>query len=370
MDPRLDPPSGPRLGLLLETMFFRKKRAKRLYYPVKSRWYTRPRRRSSVKRSNRLFKTGLGGIFKDLVKRSLFLVTTGGIFIILVLFLLFSSYFSIMNIEVIRENFNIDSAAIENELNQIIGKNILFFPKSRIHNTIQTRFPEFDGIEIRKVLPSAIKIGLKSHPIVANLRAYYVLPKAEESIGDDFTELNKVIEELTESDPKLVQLKKNPLNDQKLTDTIFDLNDEADAPEPIEQKSLLNRIGQAIFDQEENLELMTFTIPDLTQPIEDRGQVIPLIHMDYILETIQYFTNVMGLEVLGVEYLPTAREIHLKTKLNLVLWISIERDYKEQIDKLNTIYEAAELNKEDLSYIDLRIREKVIYCVRNARCDK
>jgi len=37
---------------------------------------------------------------------------------------------------------------------------------------------------------------------------------------------------------------------------------------------------------------------------------------------------------------------------------------------LKTIYEPAELNKEELSYIDIRVREKVIYCLRSSRCVK
>lgn len=350
-------------------MVFRKKKPKRLYYPTKSRWYTRPRRRSSVKRPSKVLKKGIRGVFKNLATKSLYLVITGIVFAVLILFLLFSSYFSITNIEVVRESFNIDSAAIENELNPFIGKSIVFSPKSRIYKAIQKKFPEFAIIEVRKVLPSTLKIDLESHPIVANLRAYYILPEAEKTVNEDFTELNKAIEELYDSD---VTIKEPPtlLSDEEITDTIFTLDESKKEPEPTEQKCLLNRIGQAIFDQEENLELMTVTIRNLTQPVEDREQVIIKEHMDYMLDAIQYFTNVMGLEISGTEYLPIAREIHLKTVDNLVLWFSIERDYKEQIDKLNTIYEPAGFHEEDLSYIDLRVREKVIYCIRNSRCDQ
>ncbi len=349
-------------------MFFRKKKPKRLYYPAKSRWYAKPRRRTAVKRTN---KKKIGGFFKQLAKKSLYWVVTVIAFGVLVLILLLSSYFSITNIEVIRENFNIDSATIENELNQFIGKNIIFFSRGRIYKAINTHFPEFATVDVHKIFPSTIEIELESYPIVANLRAYYILPEPEERIEEDFTELSRAIEELSGSDQKLAILENNhPISDEKITDKIFDIDEEDDGPEPIEQKSLLNRIGQAIFDHEENLEFMTIVVRGLTQPIEDRQQVISLERMDYILETIQYFTNAMGPEVLRVEYLPIAREIHLKSKDNLVLWISIERDFKEQIDKLNIIYEPAELNKENLSYIDLRIRNKVIYCTRNADCDQ
>jgi cell division septal protein FtsQ len=348
---------------------FRKKKPKRLYYPVKSRWYTRPRRKPSVKRTNKLFKGGWSGV-KIMLKKSLYLTVTTGIFIALILFLAFSSYFSVTDIEVVRENFNIDSAEIENEVNQYIGKSIIFFPKTQIHKTIQTKFPEFASIEIRKILPSTIKIHLESHEIVANLRAYYVLPEAEKVTKEDFTELNKAIEELSGSDPEIESLEElTPLGDEEVADAIFDLGEEDEGPAPIEQKSLINRIGQAIFDQQENLELITIIVHDLSQPVEDREQIITREHMDYMLEAIQYLKNTMDLEILEIKYLPIAREIHLKTNNNLVLWLGIGRDYKEQIDKLNTIYENAELNKEDLAYIDLRIKDKVIYCSRDTQCD-
>lgn len=350
-------------------MFFRKKKPKRLYYPAKSRWYSKPRRRPTVKRAHRLFKKGFKGWLKDLTQKSFYWVVTGIAFAGLLTFLFFSSYLSITRIEVIRENFNVDSAAIENKLNIYIGKNIFFISKNSIAHTINTYFPEFSEVTINKIFPEALKISLKSYPIVANLKAYYVLPEPEIKIEDDFSELNKAIEELSGSDPGLAHVGAiSPLNDEKVAEAVFDI-EEGGGPEPIEQKCLINRIGQAIFDQEENLELMTITVHGLTQPIEDRGQVIPREHMDYILEAMQYFTNSMGMEILGVEYFSVAREIHLKTAGSLIIWISIDRDFKDQIDKLHVIYEPAELNKEDLRYIDLRIRNKVIYCPKNARCD-
>ncbi|MBN2095963.1 FtsQ-type POTRA domain-containing protein [Candidatus Peregrinibacteria bacterium] len=352
-------------------MIFGKKKPKRLYYPTQSRWYSRPRRRP-VERNNKALKKGVKGLFRDWVKRSVYtaIVIAGAGVLFLILFAF--SYLSITDIEVVRENFNIDSGAIENELNRFIGKNLLFFPKTQIYHTINTHFPEFAEVKVDKIFPSTIKIELKSHPIVANLRAYYVLPKPEVVTEEEsFTELSKAIEELSGKDPNLALLKlDSPLGDEEVTDPIFDLGEGGDEPVATEQKSLLNRIGQAIFDQEENLELMTITVRQLSQPVEDREQVIPKEHMDYILDSIGYFTNAMGLEVLGVDYLPVAREIHLKTEKKLTIWISTERDPKEQVNKLSTIYEPAELDQEDLSYIDLRVKDKVIYCPRNARCDR
>jgi len=352
-------------------MIFKKKKPKRLYYPTQSRWYSRPRR-TLKKRTNKTLKKGAKKWFQTWVKRSVYtvvaIVGAGILFLVLFAF----SYLSITDIEVVRGSFNIDSAAIENQLDRFIGKNLLFFPKKRIYTTINAHFPEFAEIKVDKIFPSTIKIQLKSYPIVANLRAYYVLPDPEVvTEGESFTELGKAIAELSGEDPNLALIEiDNPLSDDEVTDSIFDLNEEDNETGVTEQKSLLNRIGQAIFDQEENLELMTVTVRQLNQPVEDREQVIPKEYMDYMLEVIDYFTNAMGLEVLGVEYLRVGREIHLKTEKNLVIWLSIERDFKEQINKLSTIYESAELDQEDLSYIDLRVKDKVIYCPRNAQCDK
>lgn len=353
-------------------MSFWKKKPKRLYYPVKSNWYTRPKRRAAIRRPRKTLSASVNEMRKAMKKYAFWTASAAGM-LVLILFFVFSSYFSIKNIEVNRQNFNVDSAAIENEMSQFIGRNILFFSRSSIYDVIQKKFPEFSGVQIHKLLPSTIKIELESQPIIANLKAYYILPEPEPEVQESFDQLNRAIQELSSgnSDAEGGDIDiKSPIQDKKIAENVFTLDENKPKPEPVEQKCLLNSIGQAIFDQEENLELMTITIHGLTQPIKDRDIVIPKDQMDLISGTIQYYKNIMGLDILGIEYLPVAREIHIKTVNNLILWISLDRGYKDQIDKLQTIYKAAELNKEDIAYIDLRIKEKVIYCPRHARCDK
>lgn len=349
----------------------RKKRNKRLYYPTKSKWYRRPKRRKpSVRRRNRWAKGGFKKSISKWIKGYLIWVLVAAAFGVAIIFLSFSSYFSIKDIEILREDFNIDSAAIENDLNEFIGRNIVFFPRRELYAAIQEKYPEFEFIDIHKVFPNRIRIELTSYPIVANLRAYYILPDPKELEEEDFTELNKAIEELSSSNPNLNLIKDAPIIDESVTEAVFDLEPEDEPDKATEQKSLLNRIGQAIFDREENLELMTISVRGLSQPIENREVVISQENMDYLLDSIQYFANSIGLEIAAIDYLPVAREIHFKTRSNLIVWITMERGFEAQIDKLSTIYEAAELSKEDLAYIDLRIQEKVIYCPRYASCDQ
>lgn len=306
---------------------------------------------------------------KKLAKANLLWFLVGVFFLIVIGFLSFSSYFSIKNIQVDRTNFNVNSAAIESELNRFIGRNLIFFSRSKMYTVIHETFPEFETVDIHKVFPNQIRIELSSYPTVANLRAYHRLPEPEENIEEDFTELNKAIEELSDVNPGLNLIKDAPALDEAVTSEVFDLEAEDREPEETEQKSLLNQIGQAIFDQEENLELITIAVRGLTQPVVDRERIIPQEHMEYLLDAIAYFENTMAVTIKSADYLPVAREIHLKTDTNLVVWITIEREFREQIDKLVTIYETAELNKEKLSYIDLRIKEKIIYCPKRDKCD-
>jgi hypothetical protein len=345
---------------------FRKKKPRRLYIPAKSRWYKRPRRKTNTVsgRGKKKVFWQIIQFFKNRV--ALLLGAIGGLLLIVVLFS--STYFSIKNIEVLRGDFYIDSVAIESKLKHFIGTNMFFFVDNRIRHAIQNDFPEFATVNVQKIFPNQIKISLESHANIANLKAYYILPESQELHLQSSYGFNETAQP-SDAEQKAVALP--PVATADPFDTVFSLNpQEKQTSNPIEQKGLINRIGQAIFDQTEDLELITIMITGLTQPIEDRTQIITSEHMKFIIESVPYFNTAMNMEIVGLEYLSTAREIHLKTKAGLIIWITLEKSYQEQIDRFKTIYEPAELNTEDLSYIDLRIREKVIYCPKNAACSR
>ncbi len=334
-------------------MPFRKKRPKRLYYPTKSSWYRKPRRRPKVRSSKKIFSHSIRTHFTRFLKDAFLFVVIGVVFLALIIFLLFSSRFAISKIEVARDDLHIDSSMVTELLAESKGKSIFAFSKKKAKNLIEDTYPEFSRVEIRKLLPNRIKVELETHEIVANIKAYYILPKVEE--------------------PEPSEEEREALEISEALKTAFDLEagtetEDKEEITPIEQKALLNRIGQAIFDREEDLQLMTITVDGLSQPIEDREVIIPTESMDYIVNSIKYFVNLMQKEVTSVRFLPIAREVHLTTEDTLVLWLSTMKDYEEQLDKLHTIYKVAELDKEDLAYIDLRIKEKIIYCPRGTAC--
>lgn len=335
-------------------MIFGRKKPNRLYYPTKSHWYRRPRRTPAVRFSRKIFSHNIRTHFTRLIKDAFLYVVIGFVFLALLAFLLFSSRFAVSKIEIARDDLNTDSSNITSLLADFKGRSIFIVSKSKINQLVQENYPEFASVDVKKLLPNTLKIELKTHEIVANIRAFYILPKAKTPVPQE--------------DPEMVEL-------GEALKTAFDLDGKPQTEDreeltPIEQKALLNCIGQAIFDRAEDLQLITITIDGLSQPIEDRQIVIPSDDMDYILNSIKYLTNIMQMEITSVRYLASAREIHLKTQSNLVLWLNTEQDYREQLDKLNTIYKVAELDKEDLAYIDLRIREKIIYCPRGSQCDR
>lgn len=330
---------------------FKRKKTKRLYYPTKSSWYRKPRRRKSSYSSRKSFTHGIRTHFTRFIKNAFLYVVVGVSFLGLLLFAIFSSRFSIVNIDLARGDLYIDGATVSNLLNEYKGTSIFTFSKSEIRDLIQETYPEFSKVTIRKVLPNTIKIELEAHEILANLKIFYVLPEVESNPLDG-------------SEPF----------DQALG-AAFDLEvgtqtGDKEAITPVEQRGLLNAVGQAIFGRDENLELITMVVDGLSQPVEDREFVIDPEDMDYINEATRYFFNEVQIEIGSLRYLPIAKELHINTVDDLTLWLTLDKDYKDQIDKFSSIYRIAELDKEDLDYIDLRIREKVIYCPRGASCSQ
>ena len=328
-------------------MFFKKKKTNRLYIPAKSSWYNKPRRKPAVGTSRKILSLGLRTKFSRFFKDAFLYLIAGFTLLGLAGFLLLSNKFSINKIEVARNDLYTDNAAVANLLEPYRGHSIFTFSKSKAQALIHQTYPEFSTIEIRKLLPDRIKVELETYDIIANVKAYYTLPQVDET---------SAFVENSEEDTFDEEVGTTTKSRQELT--------------PVEQTALLNSIGQALFDREENLQLMTIVIEGLSQPITDREFVIPTVDMQYLTDSIKYFTNLLQREIKAVKYLPIASEIHLTTDHNLTLWLITKKPYKEQLDRFNTIYKAAELDKEDLAYVDLRIPEKVIYCPRGTACDK
>ncbi len=358
-------------------MFFKKRKPKRLYVATKSKWYNKPRRKNKIYNPRKVFTKGLRNNFSRFVKDAFMYLVAGGVLLGLLIFFLFSNRFSISSIEVSRDNLYVDNAAVMLLLKPYEGQSIFTFSKTEAQVLIQDAYPEFEEVTVRKFLPDKIKVELKSHEIVANIKAIY--------FSQDLLNEPKIIEEETPLDEN-----ESPADEASGEDAVVidenlaeafelesDLNtDNQDITEettPIEQKALLNSKGQAILDQEESLELMTITIEGLKTPIQDREFVIPSEHVLYITDAIKYLTNLTEMKVNKATYFTMGREVHLITENNLVIWLVMNDDtptnYKEQIDKLDLAFKNIGLNESELAYVDLRVPEKLIFCRKGNACD-
>jgi len=328
-------------------MFFKKKKPKRLYVPTKSKWYNKPRRKTNTRNSTnrKLFSKGFKSGFSRVVKDAFMYVVGAGLLIGAIVFFLFSNKFSIDTIEIARNDLYIDNVAVSKALKDYRGTSIFTFSKPEAKALIKDSFPEFETIEIKRILPNKIKVELKSYDVIANVSVFYTLPEVEANLEIEEEEENP-------DDPPEVEAS----NREEIT--------------PIEQKALLNSIGQVLLGRDENPELMTITIEGLTQPIKDKEFVIEPEHMEFITNSIKYLSNTLQMEVASITYYPIAHEVHLTTPDDLTLWLITKKDYKKQLDRFHTIYNLAEMRSEDIAYFDLRVNEKIIYCPRGQRCDK
>ena len=164
----------------MRLMFFRKKAPQRLYYPTKAKWYSRPRRKPAV--SARPGASSLAQLRKraqTFLKRPFYIALAAAGVVGCLLLFLFSAYFSVAEIHIVREDPTVDSERVAERLNPYLGRNLIFFPQRKMQAALNEAFPEFSSIRLSRKLPRTLEVRLESHPLVANLKAYYTLPLPE-----------------------------------------------------------------------------------------------------------------------------------------------------------------------------------------------
>lgn len=84
-----------------------------------------------------------------------------------------------------------------------------------------------------------------------------------------------------------------------------------------------------------------------------------------LLQAEELFEAKFGMEVLELEYLKRAREVHLYTEMGFEVWIDLQQDTELQLIKLKKSLTGFDIYSGRIEYVDLRISgqqgEKVIY---------
>ncbi|MBI2463983.1 FtsQ-type POTRA domain-containing protein [Candidatus Peregrinibacteria bacterium] len=210
----------------------------------------------------------------------------------------FSSWFNIKTITIKNENAAMnDSSAYENTLVSVKNKNLLFVRTEVIKAKIMEQYPELKNIEIKKILPDQLKITIEGYEIVANLINTF---------------------------------------------------------ENYEKKFELNATGYLVMEDIENPELPYIMITT-EKALSLKTQVIKPDKLIFTLDAIKKFEEMFKMVILDAKYMEVEREVHLRTEKHFVVWLDMEKDLDEQLNKLKKAIPKLDIFSTPLEYIDLRI---------------
>lgn len=238
------------------------------------------------------------------------LLALGGLFY----FTFFTDYFQITSFQIYEEGTQITSNLKLNELTTAFldNQNILLFDEQGLSEQILKENPEYKTVKIKKVFPQSVEIDLEKFPVTAN---------------------------------------------------IIDIIDGADGIK-IQKKYLVNSNGMIIMENEENPDLPYIRV-STKQALGLNSFPLDQEKLDYIIMLVNLFEEKFGLKIREAVYLKQAREIHLITEKDFVVWFDLTKDMVLQIDKLKRALPKLDIYKTPLEYIDLRITgtnaEKVLY---------
>lgn len=132
----------------------------------------------------------------------------------------------------------------------------------------------------------------------------------------------------------------------------------------VKKSYIINSVGFAIKENLEDPKLPYIKIKT-DEPINPKEAVIEKSKLNYILNAKNYFEDKFGMKILGIQYKPIAREVHLYTDKGFYLWLDIQKPFEDQFKKLKKAIVKLDIYKENLEYIDLRIAgssgDKIIY---------
>ncbi len=119
----------------------------------------------------------------------------------------------------------------------------------------------------------------------------------------------------------------------------------------------LDSTGTVITHENNETQYPTLII-ETQQEIQAMDQLLKQSQVNNLQETLQYFEKKLNLKIQEISYKSIAKEIHLKTPLQTIIWIDTTTDYKAQINKLKNAIPKIDIHKQYYQHIDLRIQSK------------
>lgn len=216
-------------------------------------------------------------------------------------FVHFSGFFAIKKISLQRSSLDLSLTEIERVAQKLaLNKNLLYFQKTELVEALKNLRPDIARIEVTKKFPAELAVSIFKFPVVAEIQTNAA------------------------------------------------------------EKIFLNENGVRVFDEFPASDLLILTIEedlDLTDP---KQVLIEPEYLTRIREAFFYFEATLELPVILVKYLPTAREVHLKTE-NFAVWLTLSLDLRSQIDKFFAALEVLDLEQQSYQYFDLRPQHKIFF---------
>ena len=259
----------------------------------------------------KIFKTRGGEKNFKKILRPTIIIALGILIYFITYFFFISDTFAITKIELKVEGD--DSTIVEDEnslveyLKNFENTNLFLFNDTEEESYLETIYPEYKTINIKKSLPDTLVLKLESYSLSANL--------------------------IVEKDD-------------------------------ISKKFIINESGIIIAENEEDPSL-PYIYMETTEVIMKGRTAIKSENLIFILEAIDDFQNKFGMQVLDTTYYKIEREVHLRTEKYFDVWLDIQLTVDEQLDKLKQALPKLNIYETPLYYIDLRISgqngDKVIY---------
>jgi len=244
-----------------------------------------------------LFLRQLGKLFRASVMFSVMFVIMG----MFVLFALFSPYFHLKKISVVRNNPNLDIEQIEKSLTDFYGKNLLFLVDSTLKEKLFTDFPEFRSIKVKEKWPSEIELHIEVSPPRFNL-----------------------------------------------------LNTET------ANFSVVSEDGVVLYEEADEM-LPTIKVFQYDKPILKREKFLTKEDIEKIGKAEKFLEEEAGLPLHATHLLWTARELHLISRQEMEIWIDLIAPVEDQLQKLIFAKDQIGLLTKSFEHIDLRVPKQIFW---------
>ncbi|MCF7812656.1 FtsQ-type POTRA domain-containing protein [Candidatus Gracilibacteria bacterium] len=234
--------------------------------------------------------------------RTSFLLGTALILMTLfIFFAVFSPYFDLKKITVQRDNPNINVSSIEETLSDFYGRNLLFFSREEVRQTLGESFPEFRDIQIEEDWPSEMILKISVSPPLFNL-----------------------------------------LNTHTAN------------------FSVISEDG-VILQQESQEELPVLKVFQHEKPILVRQKFLTREELEKIRQAEKLLQEEFELPLHASHLYWASQELHLISTADMELWIDLAQPIEPQMQKLNFSADEIGLYTRRFDHIDLRIPQQIFW---------